>query len=61
MKRSKLLAVFMLINIFSVSSAWAEIYKWIDANGKAHFSDKAPENKAQKIQEVHIMSSKSKP
>jgi S1-C subfamily serine protease len=49
MKRSGLLVILMLVNIFSANSAWSEIYKWVDANGKAHFSDKAPKNKPKEI------------
>ncbi|GGC61554.1 DUF4124 domain-containing protein [Marinobacter halophilus] len=31
-----------LLFVFSCSSAQAEIYRWIDANGSIHFSDKPP-------------------
>lgn len=45
--------IFTLLTIVLVighSSAQAEIYKWVDASGKVHFSDKAPvQQKPQKI------------
>lgn len=46
MNRTCLLAAALL---YSAMPA-AEVYKWVDANGKAHFGDKAPdEKKAQAI------------
>lgn len=46
-------AIFTLLSIVLLighSSTQAEIYKWVDASGKVHFSDKAPlQQKPQKI------------
>jgi len=28
--------------LLSVSLSWAEVYKWVDANGKVYFSDQKP-------------------
>ncbi len=34
--------ILLLTSFFTLSFAHAEIYKWVDANGKTHFSDKDP-------------------
>lgn len=34
--------------------AHAQVYKWVDANGKTQYSDKAPENKKSGVSEVKI-------
>lgn len=39
----------MLLALALAAPAWAEIYKWTDAEGNVHFSDEAPDG-AQKIE-----------
>ncbi len=39
--KPRFLASALLINLFSIL-AHGQIYKWVDANGKTHFSDQAP-------------------
>lgn len=36
--------IFLFVLIFCSSSFSAEIYKWTDAQGRVHFTDKAPKN-----------------
>ena len=36
---------FLLVIVWS-SAASAEVYKWVDENGKVHFGDRAPEKKS---------------
>ncbi len=36
----------MLFFVLSVSAAYGEIYKWVDADGKTHFSDAKPKSEA---------------
>ena len=46
MKRVGLVLLGMII---LSSAAYAEIYKWVDANGKVYYSDKQSNNSAKKI------------
>lgn len=47
-----LLPGFYISGTFWSGSAVAEVYKWVDENGKTQFSDKAPaEKKAENIEE----------
>ncbi len=41
--------ILLLISIFLCSQVLAEVYKWVDENGKVHFSDQ-PQQGAQQIQ-----------
>ncbi|WP_444916881.1 AgmX/PglI C-terminal domain-containing protein [Microbulbifer sp. JMSA003] len=34
--------LFLILNLLLVNATYAEIYKWIDENGKIRFSDKKP-------------------
>lgn len=36
--------MLILFIVLAFSNAHAELYKWVDDNGKVHFSDKSPEN-----------------
>lgn len=45
MKQLILAALFLMLN----SAAHAEIYKWVDANGRIHFSDKPNSKDAEEI------------
>ncbi|WP_163831169.1 glutaredoxin family protein [Spartinivicinus ruber] len=38
-------ALLLTITTLLVSTANAEIYRWVDKNGKVHFSDKKPQHK----------------
>lgn len=54
MKIMKYLGLFVLLVILS-KLATAEIYKWVDENGKIHFSDTPPvNNNAEKIDEQKL-------
>ena len=56
-----ILVILSVILLIGHSAAWAEIYKWVDANGKVHFSDQAPaQQKAQKI-DVDVSSAEVNP
>ena len=51
--------VFFMCFIFLCGAASAEVYKWIDENGKLQFSDKAPpeknaENIEKKLQKTNV-------
>ena len=37
--------------IMACTTAHAEVYRWTDANGKVHFSDKRPKSAAEDITE----------
>jgi hypothetical protein len=37
------------LSVLCVSRAQAEVYRWVDAQGKAHYSDKKPAASAQEI------------
>lgn len=39
-------AIVLLFFVLSVSAAYGEIYKWVDADGKTHFSDAKPKSEA---------------
>lgn len=43
------LRVLMTVTLICAAPAHAQIYKWIDANGMTHYSDKAPRTKPSKI------------
>lgn len=46
--------VFLTAALFLSSPCAAEIYKWVDAEGRVHFSDRKPENQAATEIEVEI-------
>lgn len=37
-------AIVLLFFVLAMSAAYGEIYKWVDANGKTHFSDSKPKS-----------------
>ncbi len=41
----------ILITLLNIANVNSEIYKWIDKNGKIHFSDKSIDKNAKKIKE----------
>ena len=44
--------LFAALAALSCASANAEVYKWVDKNGKTHYSDKLPEGaRARQIQD----------
>jgi len=44
------LLILLIVLYFHVSSAAAELYRWVDERGNVHFSDKKPlDNEAQEI------------
>ncbi|CAA0107659.1 Uncharacterised protein [BD1-7 clade bacterium] len=52
-QRLPVLALFILLVLHSLA-AEAEIYKWVDENGKVHFSDKKQPDKTQEAIELDI-------
>jgi len=51
----ELLFLFLLTTIiYPTSYAWSDIYTWKDADGKTHFSDKAPTNKKKQPQTLKL-------
>ena len=45
--------LFTLLSLLFASSTQAQVYKWVDENGKVHYSDKKPpESEHQKIEVV---------
>jgi len=40
----------LLVGALPVSAAAADIYKWIDADGKVHYGDHAPDRNAHKLE-----------
>lgn len=46
--------------VFAVS-AHAEIYKWVDANGKTHYSEKKDDAGRAKVEEVKVTAGEGKP
>ncbi len=46
----------MLIVAFAVSAASAQVYKWIDENGKTHYGQKPPEGKQSRQVELQTPS-----
>ena len=56
---------FIIFFIFLCSSSNAEVYKWVDENGKVQFSDKAPaeknaENIEKELQKTNVDSASAK-
>ena len=52
-------AVFFIFFVFLCGEASAEVYKWVDENGKPQFSDKAPpeqnaENIEKQLQKTNV-------
>ncbi len=41
--------------------AWAQLYKWVDAGGKVHYSDKPPPANAKKEQTLNIRTTPPEP
>ena len=52
-KQGVLSALYFLLTYFSLQQATAEIYKWVDAAGKVHYSDRKLDQTAQ-AQDVDI-------
>lgn len=42
------LGLFIVL-LMSASSSQAEVYRWVDENGKTHYSDKKPKTDAEDI------------
>jgi len=47
------LALWVLLSMISVSAS-AQLYKWVDADGKVHYSDKAPPANAKQEKKLNI-------
>ncbi|MFZ6711661.1 DUF4124 domain-containing protein [Undibacterium sp. TC9W] len=64
MKQIVLKPVFLaacLTLTFATTVAHAEIYKWVDANGKVHYSEKKDEAGRAKVEEVKVTSGEGRP
>lgn len=53
--------LLFIVSIFISYSSLAEIYTWVDKNGKKHFSDSVPEHLENKSQKVDVQQSNTMP
>ncbi|MBI1772625.1 MAG: DUF4124 domain-containing protein [Burkholderiales bacterium] len=49
------------LGLICTTSAHAEIYKWVDANGKVHYSEKKDDAGKAKVEEVKVTTGEGKP
>ncbi|MFZ6781207.1 DUF4124 domain-containing protein [Undibacterium sp. Ji83W] len=49
------------LSLVCATSAHAEIYKWVDANGKVHYSEKKDDAGKAKVEEVKVTTGEGKP
>ncbi len=49
------------LSLICATSAHAEIYKWVDANGKVHYSEKKDDAGRAKVEEVKVTTGEGKP
>ena len=49
MNRVRVVGIALIGFILLSGAAHAEIFKWVDANGKVHFSDRKISSQAQKV------------
>ena len=56
--RQGVIAMSMVVGAQSIQ-AYAEVYRWVDASGKVHFSDTAPND--QKVETIVLPESKPRP
>ena len=54
MKKSCVIASLIFMTLFMMNHTHAEVYKWVDANGKLHFSDQPPEDKSSKAETLKL-------
>jgi hypothetical protein len=47
---------FCLMSLLVASNSHAQIYRWVDANGKTHYSDRKDEARNAKIEELKLKS-----
>ena len=45
-----MIRLILLATLWMVSAAWAEIYRWTDAQGRVHFGDRPRGEEAQRLQ-----------
>ena len=48
-KFSNSLALSLFISLFHLNIAYGEVYKWVDENGKVHYSDRKIDSSAKKL------------
>lgn len=62
MKQIKLKSVLSAacLSLVFAASAHAEIYKWVDANGKVHYSEKKDDAGKAKVEEVKVSTGEGK-
>lgn len=46
--------VLLVTVVLSTSSVSAEVYRWVDTNGKVHFSDKKPQHEQAKPVDINV-------
>jgi hypothetical protein len=51
---NKYLFYTLMTLLFISSTSYAEIYKWVDENGKVHYSDKKPDEDKLKVEQFEI-------
>jgi uncharacterized protein DUF4124 len=54
-EKANMFKVLLFISLFllQINTAWSEVYKWIDENGKTVYGDKPVSNNADKIKIQH--------
>jgi Domain of unknown function (DUF4124) len=57
--RQQCLAIAALAILLAAPAPHAQVYKWIDENGKAHYSDKPSEHLQHKVQPVQAPTAKT--
>jgi hypothetical protein len=50
----KKLAVFMLCSVMAATAGAAEMYRWVDKEGKVHYTDTPPPPSAKKMEEKNL-------
>ncbi|TQV88001.1 trypsin-like peptidase domain-containing protein [Aliikangiella coralliicola] len=53
------IAIFAYSSLFTTSLVEAKVYKWVDKNGKVHYSDKPPEKESKDPVVVELQSNKT--
>jgi len=54
-------ALTICLSLLLTATAHAEIYKWVDANGKTHYSEKKDDAGRAKVEEVKVNAGEGKP
>ncbi len=46
--------IFALVSLFSTPISQAQIYKWVDANGRTHYSETQPSNAVSNLKSLRL-------